>query len=175
MHRRETNPPTHTATHKVTMETITITNNGVSVQVIGTYQDVAKFLLGFDAQVPQTVAPVTVKEDTELAHFDSFLTVELTPFFGAKESKMIVDRLIRCRKLGDFRYLIPTYKLVKDDLKKRQLLKAVSAVYRYKFGGYKNVDKYSLRSEIKYASACHECGELAKILVNRLIAEGLWK
>ena len=121
--------------------TITITNNGVSVQMVGTYQEIAKFLLGLDVSVPQTVAPATVKESEELAHFDSFLTVELTPFFGAKESKKIVDKLYRCRKLGDFRYFIPMYKLVQDDLKKRQLLKTVSAVYRYKFGGYKNVDK----------------------------------
>jgi len=51
----------------------------------------------------------------------------------------------------------------------------VSAVYRYKFGGHRNPEQYSLRSEIKYAKACHECGKLAQVLVNRLIAEGLWK
>ena len=65
--------------------------------------------------------------------------------------------------------------MAKDDLKKRQLMKTVSAVYRYKFGGYRNPEKYSLRSEIKYAAACPECGEMATILVYRLMAEGLWK
>jgi hypothetical protein len=65
--------------------------------------------------------------------------------------------------------------MAQNDLQKRQLLKVVSAVYRYKFGGYKNPEQYSLRSEIKYAKACDECGKLAQVLVNRLIAEGLWK
>jgi hypothetical protein len=67
------------------------------------------------------------------------------------------------------------YRLAKGDLQKRQLLKVVSATYRYKFGGYRNPEQYSLRSEIKYAKACDECGKLAQVLVNRLIAEGLWK
>jgi hypothetical protein len=65
--------------------------------------------------------------------------------------------------------------MAKDDLQMRQLLKVVSAVYRYKFGGHRNPEQYSLRSEIKYAKACDECGKLAQVLVNRLIAEGLWK
>lgn len=126
-------------------------------------------------QQTQQTSNGTYVEPAELAPFNAFLTVELTPFFGASNASAIVKSLRRCRAIGDFRYFIPMYKLVEGDLKKRQLMKVVSAVYRYKFGGYRNPEKYSLRSEIKYAAECDECGELAKILVNRLKAESLWK
>lgn len=127
------------------------------------------------AQVNPQSATVVNNEPKELAPFNAFLMVELTPYFGGAGAKAIVERLRRCRAIGDFRYLIPTYKMAAGDLTKRQLLKTVSAVYRYKFGGYKTQDQYALRSEIKYASACPHCGALANVLVQRLIAEGLWK
>jgi hypothetical protein len=127
------------------------------------------------AQVNTAPATVAINEPKELAPFNAFLMVELTPYFGAEGSKTIVDKLIRCLAIGDFRYLIPVYKMINGDLGKRQLLKTVSAVYRYKFGGYRRCDQYTLRSEIKYASACPHCGALASVLVDRLKAEGLWK
>lgn len=114
------------------------------------------------------------KKEDELAPFSAFLMVELTPYFGGKESKMIVDKLNRCRAVGDYRYFCPMYKIAAEDLEKRQLLKLVSAVHRFKFGGYKNPEKYSLKSEIKYAKACPQCGKLANVLYNRLVKEGLW-
>jgi hypothetical protein len=113
------------------------------------------------------------KNDDILAPFSAFLTVELTPYFGASGATMIVDKLKRCRAIADYRYFIPVYKIAGEDLKKRQLLKLVSAVHRYKFGGYKNPEKYSLRSEIKYAKACDDCGKLANTLYTRLQKEGL--
>lgn len=122
-------------------------------------------------QQQKVAAPVT----DELAPFHAWLIVELTPYFGGKESKEIVDRLNRSRAIADFRYFIPMYKMAADNLEKRQLMKTVSAVYRYKFGGFRNPEKYSLLSEIKYAKACPHCGALAQTLVNRLMAEGLWK
>lgn len=126
-------------------------------------------------QVASQSAPAAAIEPKELAPFNAFLTVELTPYFGGVGAGLIVDRLRRCRAIGDFRYLIPIYKLAADDLAKRQLLKTVSAVYRFKFSGYSNPQYHSLRSEIKYASACPHCGALANVLIQRLIAEGLWK
>jgi hypothetical protein len=160
--------------HPETMQTVTITNNGNTVTLNGSYTEIANFLLGLSEVTVQPTA-VANNEPAELAPFNAFLTVELTPYFGASNASMIVTKLKRCRAIGDFRYFIPVYKLAKDDLQKRQLLKVVSAVYRYKFGGYKNPEQYSLRSEIKYAKACHECGALAHLLADRLIAEGLWK
>jgi hypothetical protein len=118
---------------------------------------------------------VVVSKSNELAPFSAFLMVELTPHFGGSGAKMIVEKLNRSRAIGDFRYFSPVYKIADGDLKKRQLLKVVSAVYRYKFLNVRHPDRYALRSEIKYAKACPDCGEFAQVLVNRLIAEGLWK
>lgn len=114
------------------------------------------------------------QQSNQLAPFSAFLMVELTPYFGGKEAKFIVDKLNRCKTVGDFRYFCPVYKMAGEDLQKRQLLKLVSAAFRYKFGGYRSTEKYSLKSEIKYAKECHDCGKLAKTLYNRLVAEGLW-
>jgi hypothetical protein len=113
------------------------------------------------------------QKDDVLAPFSAFLTVELTPYFGAKDALMIVEKLKRCRAISDYRYFTPVYKIAGEDLKKRQLLKLISAVHRYKFGGYKTSEKYSLKSDIKYAKACDECGKLAGILYNRLAKENL--
>lgn len=178
MHRRETNPPTQTTTHDINMSSTIELLTAQMQEMQSTFQksvDLFNATIEEVKKQQQQVATVSVKEPAELAPFNEFLVVELTQFFGAKESKMIVEKLRRCRAIGDFRYFIPMYLMVKDDLKKRQLMKTVSAVYRYKFGGYRNPEKYSLRSEIKYAAACPECGEMATILVNRLKAEGLWK
>ena len=109
------------------MQTVTITNNGNTVTLNGSYTEIANFLLGLSIQ---PVAPVANNEPAELAPFNAFLTVELTPYFGAAGASMIVTKLKRCRAIGDFRYFIPIYKMANDDLQMRQLLKVVSAVYR---------------------------------------------
>lgn len=125
-------------------------------------------------QTAQQQQVLTAQQNVELAHFSSWLTVEITPYFGSKEAKMIVDRLNKCRQIHDYRFITPLYKMTGEDLKKRSLLKLTRAVHQYKFGGYKSVEKYALKSEIKYAKACPECGELAGKLYDRLVAEGLW-
>lgn len=153
------------------MSTIQVVINGNQVE--GEMNQIAQILGMVSNAMTQPVASVANNEPAELAPFNAFLTVELTPFFGASDSLKIVDKLKRSRAINDYRYFIPAYKLAGEDLTKRQLLKLVSAVHRYKFGGYKNPEKYSLRSEIKYAKACHECGKLAGILYNRLQKEGL--
>lgn len=159
--------------HSKPMTTIQLVINGNQVE--GTMLELAQ-MLGMISNTPtQPVAPVVNNEPAELAPFNAFLMVELTPYFGAENATKIVTKLQRSRAINDFRYFISMYRLAKGDLQKRQLLKVVSAVYRYKFGGYKNPEQYSLRSEIKYAKACDECGKLAQVLVNRLIAEKLWK
>jgi len=112
-----------------------------------------------------------------LAPFSAFLMVELTPYFGGAGAKTIVDRLNRCNAIKDYRFFIPTYKLAGEDLDKRQLLKIVSAVHRYKFiysKHHNTPQKYSLKSEIKYAKACPHCGALAAVLYDRLVKEGLF-
>lgn len=125
------------------------------------------------AQVDNQPAMVANNEPEELTPFNTFPSEELSSYFGKEVTETIITNLKRSYAIGDYRYLIPTYKMLGEDLKKRQLLKLVSAVHRYKFGGYKTSDKYSLRSEIKYAKACSECGELAGKLYDRLQKEGL--
>lgn len=159
--------------HLRPMTTIQVLINGNQVE--GQIDEIAKILGMVSNTLTQPVAPVVSNEPVELAPFNAFLTVELTPYFGAENATKIVTKLDRARAINDFRYFISMYRLAKNDLQKRQLLKVVSAVCRYKFGGRNNPQKYSLRSDIKYAKACDECGKLAQVLVNRLIAEGLWK
>jgi hypothetical protein len=167
---RETTQPTTTNNIR-SMNTIQVVINGNQVE--GQIAQIAEILSMVSSNMVQPIASVTNNEPAELAPFNAFLTVELTPYFGAKDSLKIVDKLKRSCALRDYRYLIPVYRIAGGDLKKRQLLKLVSAVHRYKFGGYKNPEKYSLRSEIKYAKACDECGKLAGILYTRLQKEGL--
>ena len=159
--------------HPRPMNTIQLVINGNQVE--GEASQLAQILGMVSNTLAQPVAPVVNNQPVELAPFNAFLMVELTPYFGAANATKIVTKLDRARAINDFRYFISMYRLAKDDLQKRQLLKVVSAVCRYKFGGRNNPQKYSLRSEIKYAKACDECGKLAQVLVNRLIAEGLWK
>lgn len=118
-----------------------------------------------------------VVSSNQLAPFSAFLMVQLTPYFNGAAAKLIVDNLNRCNQRGDYRYFIPTYDLAGDDLQKRQLLKLVSAVHRYKFvysKQHNHPQKYSLKSDIKYAKACSHCGALAAVLYDRLVAEGLF-
>ena len=170
MHRGETKrprpPPTPDTTMSVTIETLT-------AQIQELQNTFLKSVETINAAIVEIQEDQKQKEDL-LAPFNAFMMVELTPYFGGKEAKMIVDKLVKCREIRDYRFFIPVYKLAGEDLKKRQLLKLVSAVYRFKFRGYKSSEKYALKSEIKYAKACSECGKLANILYNRLVNEGLW-
>jgi hypothetical protein len=111
---------------------------------------------------------------TEAENFDVFMLNEMTPYFGEDTSRAIVKTLQVCRN-DDHNYLrfagVYQWKSVKGNLEKRQLLKLISATYRVKYSRNKPL-VYSLRSEIKYAKACPECGKLASAFYNRLVKEG---
>ncbi|MBM4225074.1 MAG: hypothetical protein FJ167_09855 [Gammaproteobacteria bacterium] len=135
---------------------------------------IATLKVAVEEMQKQQQVPVAAVD--ELAPFHAWLQVELTPYFGAKDAKLISNELNLSRQKGDFRFFCPTYpKVTGGDLQKTELLRTVSAVYRYKFGGFKRSEKYALRSEIKRSSGCPLCGALSQILLDRLIAEGLWK
>lgn len=155
------------------MSTIQLVINGNQVE--GEIDQIAQMLSMVTNTLAQPVAPVVNNEPKELAPFNAFLEVALTPHFGAKGATFIVEKLKLCRKCNDFTYVKPIYKLAKDDIIKYELLKAVSAIYRYKFGFYNKSSKYSLKSIINHVQQCPECGKFAKVFVDRLIAEGLWK
>ncbi|MGA1433332.1 MAG: hypothetical protein ACO32T_06095 [Candidatus Nanopelagicaceae bacterium] len=173
-----TNGAPLTPTRFLTMETVTITNNGATIQMTGTYPEIANFLIGLSQATAQQSAPVVNTEPAELVPFKDVVLAELTPHLGAQLSKKVVDLLEYCRKgYTDFGPFVAAYRWVGNDIQKRQLLKTVSAIYRYKFTPkeYTNSYQYSLRSEIKYATICPHCGSIASTLVDRLKSEGLWK
>mgnify|MGYP003338486891 CR=1 FL=1 len=116
-----------------------------------------------------------IKHLTEAEDFDVFMQSEITPYFGDSTAENIIRVLQKCRKEGNnYQMFTPVYqwKSVYGDLQKRQLLKLISAVYRIKYNR-KDTNLYSLRSDIKYAKACPECGRIANSLYDRLASEGL--
>lgn len=116
-----------------------------------------------------------LKEELACEDFDAFVEKEIEPYFGQQTSANIVKVLRQCRLDKNFQHLIPVYqwKSIHGNLEKRQLLKLISAVYRIKF--YPNHSSYvsSLKSDVKYAKACPECGKLASAFHLRLMKEGL--
>ena len=169
-------PLTPLTTHQI-METITITNNGATITMAGTYSEIANFLTSLNNAAVQS-APVVNNEPTELAPFNEVVLAELIPHFGVQLANKVVNLLEYCRKgYSDFGPFVAAYRWVGNDIEKRQLLKTVSAIYRYKFAPreYTNSYQYSLKSDIKYATICPHCGKIAKTLVERLKEEKLWK
>lgn len=118
-----------------------------------------------------------IKTLTEADEFDVFVQNEIAPYFGESTAENIVRMLQKCRKENhNYQYFTPVYqwKTIHGDLEKRQLLKLVSAVYRLKYQKRNgNSNLYSLRSDIKYAKACPECGKIAGTFYDRLQKEGL--
>jgi hypothetical protein len=166
-------PPTYIKT----METVTITNNGATIQMTGDYTQIANFLIDM-SKVTVQPAPVANNEPEQLLPFNELVLAELTNHLGDKIAKKVVNLLEYCREgYVDFSPFVAAYRWVGNDIEKRQLLKTVSAIYRYKFAprDYTNSYQYSLKSEIKYATICPHCGKIANALVESMKKEGLWK
>ena len=160
------------------METLTITNNGNTITINGSYSEIAQFLTSLSQVKVQSAPTVSNNEPAELLPFNEVVLAELTPHFGAQLASKVVNLLEYCRKgYTDFSPFVAAYRWVGNDIEKRQLLKTVSAIYRYKFTPkeYTNSYQYSLKSEIKYATICPHCGKIASTLVDRLKQENLWK
>jgi len=164
------------------METVTITNNGATIQLSGTYFEIANFLLSLNTAAQQSAVVndtqtnlFTSSEPEELQPFVEFLTKELSQYFSESDAKVIVSTLEKIRRcmFPDYRDFSFIYRQVNDtEVEKRQLLLTVSALWRYKFGS--GSSKYQLKSIIKYASACPHCGRFASTMIDRLKVEGLW-
>lgn len=165
---REANTPTQTKPSFVM-----VTN-----AQIATLQQQALDLAATIDSVNQTLQSVQdqIKTLTEAEEFDVFIMNELVPFFGESTAENIVKMLQKCRLNGNsYIYFNPVYqwKGIYGDLQKRQLLKLVSAVYRVKYSQKNANNIYTLKSDIKYAKACPECGAIAATFYNRLASEGL--
>jgi hypothetical protein len=162
--------PTHHPT-KMNNSTIQVVINGNQVQ--GQIDEIAKIL----GMVSNTMAqPISSTLDEELLPFNKFAIRELSPHLGEELATQVVGKLEKCARsfYPDFRNFIGMYNKV-GSIEQRQLLKTLSAIYRFKFGRYMNESaKYSLKSEIKYATICPHCGAIANAFVVRLTKEGLW-
>jgi len=136
------------------------------------------------AEIETTQREKEQQEDT----WDNFLIkemsdllVEFYPETANDVSQDVVKALQLCRTHGDYRSLIPTYHQynASENLKVRQMLKLVSAADRMKFFGkfahrsYHKAYLSTLKSEIKYAKACPECGMIAGKIWDRMEKENM--
>ena len=118
-------------------------------------------------------APVTNTNFQDIEEFDVFMTAILKEYFSEQQSESIVTTLsqISQDKYPDYRDGLGLYHMFVGTLEQRQLMKVVFATYALKFG--RNHDhKSSLKSKIKYATACPHCGAYASAIRDRLIKEG---
>ena len=162
------NKPTDTHLHPFRIMSIVVTNLQDQLTAL---QESMKTL-----QDSITGIETQLKQETEASDFDVFVQNEIAPIFGESTSENIIKVLLECRRNGNFFKFIPVYqwKTIHGDLKKRNTLKVVSAAYRIRYAKSQTVSPqvYSLKSEVKYAIGCHECGSTAKNLHARLVKEG---
>lgn len=154
------------------MNTIQLVINGNQVE--GEASQLAQILGMVSNTLAQPVAPVTITQEEK--------SVKFVEFFGAtleshiKGGKLFVSELNKLRHQGnDYRAMIRLYHdLVnaptKGWAKRRQLLLTTSAIWRYTF----KTKKGGLKYKIAAVTECEDCGEFAKAMVNRMIAEKLW-
>jgi hypothetical protein len=168
--RRTTDAAHHP--RQMTNATIQLVINGNQVE--GTMLELAQMLgIASDVMV-QKVAPVVLNQEEK--------SVKFVEFFGAtleshiKGGKLFVSELNKLRHQGnDYRAMIRLYHDLVDAptagwAKRRKLLLTTSAIWRYTF----KVNKGGLKYQIAADTSCDDCGEFAKSMVERMIAEKLW-
>jgi hypothetical protein len=157
----------------MTNTTMQVVINGNTVE--GTPLDLAQLLQLLDNNsdvMVQKIAPVTISQEEK--------SVKFVEFFGAtleshiKGGKLFVSELNKLRHQGnDYRAMIRLYHDLVDAptegwAKRRKLLLTTSAIWRYTFKNKKG--KYQIAAD----TSCDDCGEFAKSMVDRMIAEKLW-
>ena len=171
--QRRTTDAAHHPKIMQTLETVTITNNGATISMTGDYTQIANFLIGLSKATAEST-PVTITQEEK--------SIKFVEFFGAtleshiKGGKLFVSELNKLRHQGnDYRAMIRLYHDLVDAptkgwAKRRQLLLTTSAIWRYTF----KVNKGGLKYKIAAVTECDDCGEFAKSMVERMIAEKLW-
>lgn len=155
------------------MQTLTITINGNKVE--GEASQIAQILSVIGDTMVQKVAPVVITQEEKSVKFVEFFGATLETYI--KGGKLFVSELNKLRHQGnDYRAMIRLYYDLVDAptagwAKRRQLLLTTSAIWRYTF----KVKKGGLKYKIAAVTECDDCGEFAKAMVERMIAEGLWK
>lgn len=146
--------------------------NGNTVE--GTPSQLAQLIQNFGNITDVMVQPVVLNQEQK--------SIKFVEFFGAtleshiKGGKLFVSELNKLRHQGnDYRAMIRLYHDLVDAptkgwAKRRQLLLTTSAIWRYTF----KVNKGGLKYKIDAVTECEDCGEFAKSMVERMIAEKLW-
>ena len=127
-----------------------------------------------DARVAEKVAVFKTKLEN-VALINSTIEVILEDQLGSITAAAIVNKLDECRRSNNkYHAFIATYHYpgIKNDMHRRQLLKTVRAIYQLKLSTLNPAEKSKLISEIKYATICDHCGDVAIELVNRLNIQG---
>jgi hypothetical protein len=154
----------------MTNTTMQVVINGNTVE--GTPSQIALIIGNYSFEKKD--APVLLNQEEK--------SVKFVEFFGAtleshiKGGKLFVSELNKLRHQGnDYRAMIRLYHDLVDAptagwAKRRQLLLTTSAIWRYTF----KVNKGGLKYKIAAVTECDDCGEFAKSMVERMIAEKLW-
>ncbi len=135
----------------------------------------AKIKAETDVKVAEKMALVQQKIE-QIALVNATFQVILEETLGSAAAELIVKMLDKSRiSNNDFHRFIGAYTLpgIKDDLHKRNLIRVVSAIYRLKVKDLSKSQQSSLRSIVKYSTACPHCGAIAYNLVQRLGIQGL--
>jgi len=152
------------------MQTLTITINGNKVE--GEASQIAQILGVIGDTMVQKVAPVVITQEEKSVKFVEFFGATLETYI--KGGKLFVSELNKLRHQGnDYRAMIRLYYDLVDAptagwAKRRKLLLTTSAIWRYTFKTKKG--KYQIAAD----TSCDDCGEFAKSMVDRMIAEKLW-
>ena len=146
--------------------------NGNTVE--GTASQIAQLMQQMGIISDTMVQPVVLNQEEK--------SVKFVEFFGAtleshiKGGKLFVSELNKLRHQGnDYRAMIRLYHDLVDAptagwAKRRKLLLTTSAIWRYTFKTKKGGLKYQIAAD----TSCDDCGEFAKSMVERMIAEKLW-
>lgn len=164
----------HTVHHHINqMSTIQLTINGNQIQ--GEVDQIVEILSKISNTVTTPIVPTIEEEPEDLLPFNEFTIKMIAPIYGDQLAQQIVDKLEECRThFSGFNHFKGMY-LKCSGIEQRQLMKTVSAVYRYKFAKFhREESKSSLKSQIKWDTKCPHCGAFANAFVLRLIQEGLW-
>ena len=135
----------------------------------------AKIKAETDAKVSEKMTIYQQKVE-QIAFVNATFQVILEETLGSAAAELIVKMLDKSRTSNnDFHRFIGAYSLpgIKDDLHKRNLIRVVSAIYRLKVKNLSDAQKSSLRSIVKYSTACPHCGAIAATLVRRLGIQGI--
>ena len=150
--------------------TIQLVINGNEVQ--GTASQLAQLLGIISDTMGHKDAPVVLNQEEKSVKFVEFFGATLETYI--KGGKLFVSELNKLRHQGnDYRAMIRLYYDLVDAptagwAKRRKLLLTTSAIWRYTFKTKKG--KYQIAAD----TSCDDCGEFAKSMVDRMIAEKLW-